>query len=66
MREYYLEKYAKILCQLESKMKENDSSWYGNEEGSYKKYNKIWMIIDIEDEFRVREVWMIIKYCTVK
>jgi hypothetical protein len=66
-REYYLEKCAKILCQIESKMKENGSSWYGNEEeGSCRKYNKIWMIVDLEDKFRVWEAQIIVKYCTVK
>jgi hypothetical protein len=44
-----------------------DGSWDGNErEVSYRKYNKIWMIVDIEDGFKIRGVWTIVKYCTVK
>jgi hypothetical protein len=28
MREYYVKKCAKLVCQLKSKMKENDSSFF--------------------------------------
>jgi hypothetical protein len=36
------------------------------EEVSCKKYNKIWMIVDIEDKFRVGEAEKIIKYCKIE
>jgi hypothetical protein len=48
-------------------MKENDGSWDGNErEVSCRKYNKIWIVVDMEDIFKVWVVRRILKYYIIK
>jgi hypothetical protein len=57
-----------FIWQFYVEMKEMDGSWDGNEREKVSciKYNKIRMIVDIEDGFRGLGAWRIFKYCTVK